>query len=63
MAEARKKGYEVILGTLEEATLPAEAFDVVVLYSVIEHVPDPLQALKIVHRALKPGGVMVSWSR
>jgi SAM-dependent methyltransferase len=33
-----------------------EAFDVITLWDVIEHVPDPLDAIRDLYRALKPGG-------
>ena len=44
--------------SIEEAlpALPAEAFDVVLFISVLEHLWDPLQSLRHCHRVLKPGG-------
>ena len=59
VAEARKRGLEVIEGTLAEADLPAASFDVVTLWDVIEHLTDPLGELRQAHRVLKPGGLIV----
>jgi SAM-dependent methyltransferase len=39
--------------------LPVEAFDVVLLISVLEHLREPLAALTTAHRLLKPGGVLL----
>ena len=57
-AEIRKKGYEVIESMLEDADLADNSFDVVTMDAVIEHVYDPIDALRQIHRCLKPGGVV-----
>ena len=51
-------GVHVHVGTL--ATLPAAdgSFDAVTLSQVIEHVPDPAALLGLVHRKLRPGGMV-----
>lgn len=36
--------------------LPAHSFDVVTLFHVLEHLPDPVETLSQVRRLLKPGG-------
>ena len=59
VAEAREKGFEIIEGTVEEADIASESFDVAMMDSVIEHVLDPLRVLQIVHRILRPRGVVV----
>jgi hypothetical protein len=41
---------------LETANLPAESEDVVTLWDVIEHLPNPLEQLREVSRVTKPGG-------
>ncbi len=41
-----------------ESISDSNAFDVVVLDNVLEHIPDQRGALAIVERALKPGGVL-----
>src|SRR5439155_2849257 len=56
---AEEHGLRAVPATLEDAGLPAESADVVVLLHVIEHVPDPLGTLRAIHRVLKPGGHLV----
>ena len=47
---------EIHVGPVEDAQFPSLHFDVVVLYHVIEHVPDPVSMIREVHRLLKTGG-------
>jgi 2-polyprenyl-3-methyl-5-hydroxy-6-metoxy-1,4-benzoquinol methylase len=56
VAHARGLGLDVMQGTLEDAALPADAFDVVYMGDVLEHVPDCRAALAEVARVLAPGG-------
>jgi len=49
-------GLDVVTGTLEETTFQPNSFDAVTLWDVIEHVPDPVKTMSIVHRILKDGG-------
>jgi ubiquinone/menaquinone biosynthesis C-methylase UbiE len=51
-------GIEGTLGTLEQANFPSEFFDIVIMGGVIEHLYDPYQTLREVHRVLKPGGLL-----
>ena len=55
---ARARGLRVLPGTLEAADLPEATFDVVTMWDVIEHLPDPRRALQRVHRLLRPGGLV-----
>ncbi len=57
--QARGRGLHVITGTLAEAGLEENYFDVVTMWDVIEHLTDPLAELRQVHRVLKPGGIFV----
>lgn len=44
---------------LPNPELPDHAFDAAVMLHVIEHMPDPSENLREIHRVLKPGGVLV----
>jgi SAM-dependent methyltransferase len=58
-AEAcRQRGLSVCCGSLEDAALPAAAFDTILLHQVIKHLPAPLATLKELHRLLAPGGTI-----
>jgi len=54
---ARQKA-GVICGELKDIILGESYFDVVTLWSVLEHVPDPLPALKKIYSTLKPDGIL-----
>lgn len=57
-ARGRLKNGEVHCGELQHASLPTNAFDVVAISDVIEHVRSPLPFLREIHRVLKPGGTV-----
>jgi SAM-dependent methyltransferase len=50
---------DVFQGTLEEAGFPSLFFDAVVLWDVLEHVPDPQATLREIRRLLSPEGVLI----
>lgn len=50
---------EAFCGSLEEARFPDNSFDVVTLWHVIEHVPDPKATLKEAARVARSGGRIV----
>jgi 2-polyprenyl-3-methyl-5-hydroxy-6-metoxy-1,4-benzoquinol methylase len=52
-------GIRLSQGTIFDAHFEAEAFDVVTLWDVLEHTPDPMAALAECVRVLKPGGLLV----
>ena len=60
VASAREAGLDVTQGTLDDLDLDehAGAFDAVTLSHVIEHLHDPAEDLRRVHRLLRPGGLI-----
>jgi len=50
---------DIFVGDLAAAAFPGEHFDLVVLWHVLEHLPEPLATLAEVRRVLRPGGVAV----
>jgi SAM-dependent methyltransferase len=55
----RRRGLEAAFLDLAAETPPAAAFDAVVSLDVLEHIPSPLPTVEMLHRSLKPGGVLV----
>lgn len=47
---------DVRVGTIEDAPFPDAQFDVIVMWDIIEHLQNPVVALKEVYRLLRPGG-------
>lgn len=58
LARTRAKGFTAHRGTLPGIDLPEAQYDVVTLWDVIEHVPDPAATLGACRRLLKPGGLL-----
>ncbi len=56
-----KKNYKVDVrqGDVFTQNFPAKSFDVVTLWDVLEHVPDPMKVLQECNRILRPGGFLV----
>jgi 2-polyprenyl-3-methyl-5-hydroxy-6-metoxy-1,4-benzoquinol methylase len=55
-AEAREHGIEILTGVLPHADLADRRFDAVTLVDVIEHVPDPVELLRLAHAHVAPDG-------
>jgi 2-polyprenyl-3-methyl-5-hydroxy-6-metoxy-1,4-benzoquinol methylase len=52
-------GLNVTNGDIHAVTAPDESYDVITMFDVIEHVPDPLSDMAAAHRLLKPGGIFI----
>jgi SAM-dependent methyltransferase len=61
MAEWGSNYYSIDIrtGTIFDMGLPAAEFDVVTLWDVLEHTPDPQAVLQECRRVLKPGGLLI----
>jgi 2-polyprenyl-3-methyl-5-hydroxy-6-metoxy-1,4-benzoquinol methylase len=53
------KGVKVHQGDIASAHFPDDFFDVVTLWHVLEHVPEPAVELIEIQRILRPGGLLV----
>ncbi|MBW0015077.1 methyltransferase domain-containing protein [Mycobacterium sp.] len=62
-AEAQRRGLSNIAfapADTQRLELPADAFDVVHAHQVLQHVADPVQALREMRRVCRPGGVVAA---
>ena len=49
----------IVANSLKEATYPEHHFDGLLMWHVLEHVPEPSETLREAWRILKPGGVVI----
>ena len=56
MANGVLKADVVRVGHLNNEMFPDEYFSLVTLFDVIEHIPDPIEFLSILHKKMAPGG-------
>ena len=59
-ASARRAGFRVHTGLLEEAGYPDASFDAIALIELLEHLRDPRALLAECRRILRPGGVLLA---
>jgi SAM-dependent methyltransferase len=62
-AEATRQGctnIDYVTGDIQALDLPAASFDVVHAHQVLQHVPDPVAALREMIRVCRPGGVVAA---
>jgi 2-polyprenyl-3-methyl-5-hydroxy-6-metoxy-1,4-benzoquinol methylase len=57
---AGEQGIDVHVGTLDDHPFPEAAFDVVTFNHALEHVPDPVAALREAGRLVRPGGSIIA---
>ncbi|MBZ5493467.1 MAG: class I SAM-dependent methyltransferase [Acidobacteriia bacterium] len=54
-----KYGLNLLIGQVEELDLPPHSFDVITLFHVLEHVPDPGRLVSRCHALLRAQGILV----
>jgi SAM-dependent methyltransferase len=57
--QARARGVRAERGTIEDTELAEGAYDAIVFHHSLEHVTDPVAALRAARRALRRGGIVV----
>jgi SAM-dependent methyltransferase len=55
----KKLRIDVVNCSLSDAVLPRDYYDIVTMWDVIEHLDDPCSALRVIHRTLRPSGLLV----
>jgi 2-polyprenyl-3-methyl-5-hydroxy-6-metoxy-1,4-benzoquinol methylase len=55
----RRRGFAVSTIDLKRDAPPAAAFDVVVCFDVLEHIPKPRRVVRVIERAMRPDGLLV----
>jgi SAM-dependent methyltransferase len=58
LARRGVSGVEVVVGDVHDLAFPDDAFDVVHAHQVLQHVADPVQALREMARVTRPGGLI-----
>ena len=54
-----KYGLTLLAGPVDDLSLPPQSFDVITLFHVLEHVPDPRNLVNRCHAILRPQGFLV----
>lgn len=59
VARGKARGLKIEQGTIESHSFTNGSFDMVCLWDVIEHLPDPKYALTEIRKLLKPDGILL----
>lgn len=59
VARGKARGLQIEQGTIEHHSFELGSFDMVCLWDVIEHLPDPKSALIEIKKLLKPNGILL----
>ena len=59
VSKGKERGLQIEQGVIESHSFAPATFDMVTLWDVIEHLPDPLDALRRISKLLKPGGILL----
>lgn len=59
VSRGKSRGLQIEQGTIESHSFPPGYFDMVSLWDVIEHLPDPKSALVEIRKLLKPDGILL----
>lgn len=59
VARGKSRGLKIEQGTIEHHNFEKKSFDMVCLWDVIEHLPDPKQSLVEIKKLLKPDGILL----
>ncbi len=54
-----KYNYNIHIGSFDDKEYEADYFDYVTMDQVIEHLQDPVNQIRNIHRILKPGGMLI----
>ena len=57
--KGRQRGFDIVQGTLEQNEFAADSFDMICLWDVLEHMPNPKKDLMNIHKLLKPEGILL----
>jgi 2-polyprenyl-3-methyl-5-hydroxy-6-metoxy-1,4-benzoquinol methylase len=57
-SRASRLGISISVGEIDENHFPPHSFDLITLWHVLEHLPEPLKTLKTAKRLLKEGGIL-----
>ena len=57
-SRASRLGIPVSVGEIGEKQFPPSSFDLITLWHVLEHLPEPPRTLKVLTRLLKKGGIL-----